>query len=86
MFLMFLIYSLFALVTNIITYNEVKNTSVNCIFSKTSNGGCGLSSIGAGSKVLNQSTNANYLSQIQAWLGVAFVALWGFLYIIKTHT
>lgn len=57
-----------------------------CILATQGNGGCGISSIGAGSKVLNQTENANKLSVIQSWIGVGFVALWGLLYIIKTHT
>ncbi len=83
---MFLIYSLFAFITNIRVYNDTNSTQVMCILTASSNGGCGLSPIGAGSKVLNQNSNSNTLSVIESWIGVGFVALWGFLYIIKTHT
>lgn len=83
---MFTMYSLFAFITNIISYNQSHNSSITCIFSTISTGGCGISSIGAGSKILNQTTTTNYYSQIQTWLGVAFAGLWGFLYIIKTHS
>lgn len=45
--------------------------------------------IGAGNKLLNlnltNTDNTNRLSQIQSWLGIAFVILWGLMYIIKTY-
>lgn len=83
---MFLIYSLFALITNIKSYDQNLTKEFVCIFSSTVNGGCGLSPIGAGSKVLYRNETTNYYSQVQSWLGVGFVSLWGLLYIIKTHT
>lgn len=46
--LMFLIYSLFALITNVKIFNEQNGTGVLCFITST----CGLSPIGAGSKVL----------------------------------
>lgn len=50
-FLMFLIYSCYALVTNIITFNNNNNVDVLCFFTSTA---CGLTRIGAGAKVLHQ--------------------------------
>jgi len=38
-----------------------------------------------GSKVINQNEEKNRMSQIQAWLGVAVVIIWGICNIVKTH-
>lgn len=46
---------------------------------------CGFSDIGAGSKVLSQTSDKQTMSLIQSWIGVAIVVLWGVLNIIKTH-
>jgi hypothetical protein len=51
----------------------------------TPNRGCGFSDIGMASKVIAQSEAKNTMSQIQAWLGVAVVIIWGICNIIKTH-
>jgi hypothetical protein len=82
---MFLIYSIYALVTNIIVFNQQNATSAMCLIN-ISTSGCGLSPIGAGSKILNQNDYINKLSQIQSWIGIAFVIFWGILYIYKTHS
>lgn len=80
---MFLLYSLFALITNIDIFDKANGTTVLCILN-WSVGGCGLSPLGAGSKILNQNATSNRFSQIQSWISVAFVILWGLLYIVKT--
>lgn len=82
---MFLIYSMFAIITNIRVYTDTNATDTLCFLTAQSNGGCGLSPIGAGNKVLNQTENSNRLSMIQSWIGVGFVSFWGLLYILKTH-
>lgn len=82
-FLMFLLYSLFALITNINIFDKANGTTILCVLNR-SVGGCGLSPLGAGSKILNQSDTSNRFSQIQSWISVAFVILWGMLYLIKT--
>lgn len=81
--LMFAIYSLFALITNIKAFNDYNGSSALCIL--TLSEGCGLSPLGAGSKVLHQNDTVNKYSQIQSWLGIAFVIVWGLLYVVKTH-
>lgn len=83
---MFLIYSLFALITNSNSYQKNQNYSSTCFVSNT----CGLYMIGAGNKLINLNysfiDDTNHLSQIQSWLGIAFVILWGLMYVVKTHT
>ena len=86
--LMFLCYSIFALSTNLTSFNQDQGTQkdILCLMSSsTAANGCGFSAIGAGSKVLNQNDTKNHLSQIQSWIGVAFTILWGVIFIIKTH-
>lgn len=46
---------------------------------------CGFSEISAGAKVLSRTADKNKMSEIQAWLGVVIVIVWGILQIIKTH-
>jgi len=77
--LMFLTYSIYALITNIQSFNDSNGTSGICLLS-----GCGLSPIGAGSKLLQQTDTKNRYSFIQSWIGVGFVALWGIFYAAKT--
>ena len=81
---MFLIFSIFSLVTNINIFNQANGTGVMCIITNALAGGCGLSPLGAGSKVLNQSSTSIRYSQVESWISVAFVSLWGLLYIAKT--
>lgn len=79
--LMFLIYSIYSLVTNIKVFNDANGIDSLCLWPYT----CGLSQIGGGSKVLIQYGDSNRLSLVQSWLGVAFVAIWGILYSVKTY-
>lgn len=78
--LMFFIYSLFSLITNIKIFNQQNGTGVLCFVTNN----CGIATIGAGSKVINQNDYKNHFSQIQSWLGIAFVIVWGLMYAIKT--
>jgi hypothetical protein len=73
--IMALVYSLFALVTNVEIFDMFKTDyeSPN-----------ELSPIGAGSKVLEQNAFKNSMSQMQSWLGVAFVIIWGLMFTAKT--
>jgi hypothetical protein len=80
--LMFFMYSIYAMATNSISFDSDEKTR-NFICSDTN--GCGLSNIGAGSKVLVQNPSKNLMSQIQSWIGVAFVFIWGILHVVKSH-
>jgi hypothetical protein len=80
--LMFLIYSLYAIGTNVTVYNQ-NSGSFLCSQNMT----CSLAVISGGSKVvklLNYVPYSQLYCKIQSWIGVGFVILWGFLYIIKT--
>ena len=45
---------------------------------------CFVSEMGAGAKVLNSGDeNINKFSQVQAWLGVFFITIWGLFYWLK---
>jgi len=79
---MFLVYSIYALATNVKIFNQNNNVNSLCFLTSTA---CGLSQIGAGAKVLHQDDYVNKLSKVQAWIGVAFVGLWGILYMLKTY-
>lgn len=79
--LMFLIYSIFAIVTNA-EFNDVLYDGIMCVLPGSD---CGVSHIGAGSKILEPDTEKNRLSRIQSIIGLAFVVLWGILNIVKTH-
>jgi hypothetical protein len=79
---MFLVYSLFALATNVKIYQKINELQCSNDVSR-----CSLLTISGGSKVLyfDQSGEANDFSNVQAWIGVIFVLLWGMLYMIKTY-
>ena len=87
-FLMFLIYSIFAMSTNLVSYNQANQTQKNilCLLNDSeTTDGCGFSAIGAGSKVIEHNESKDTYSQIQAWIGVGFTIIWGLIFIIKTH-
>jgi hypothetical protein len=81
--LLFLVYSVFALVTNVLNYYAQLNQLL-CIDTLLP---CGLAIIGGGSKRLAFNPPDNKfqenMTQIQSWLAVGFVILWGLLYIVK---
>lgn len=85
--LMFLIFSIYAIATNVKAFDEYSSEQAQkqCIIDDANVGKCGFSRIGAGSKVLVPNDANNKMSQIQSWLGIAFVILWGLLMALKTH-
>jgi len=66
---MLVIYSTYAIATNVEAYNDnISNVSLNYL------------TISMGAKSLNQTDRNRYLALIQAWIGLAMVFLWGFIF------
>ena len=84
-FIMFLMYSIYAMTTNIISFKGTFEFEPNmeCFVSEEDD--CGISVISAGVKVLNQQEDINHYSFVQSYLGLGFVILWGILYLVKTY-
>ena len=84
---MFIIYSIFALASNIAaTGIDITTESALCFIpGNPTSDLCDLASIGAGTKLLSPDSSKDRLSRIQCWLGVGFVVIWGIVIMVKTH-
>lgn len=79
---MFLIYSIYALVTNIKSFNENTGMGITCLVTDES---CGVFILNTGSKLLNQNEETNRYSVTQSYIGLGLMIAWGFAHCIYTY-
>ncbi len=81
---MILIYSIFAIITNITASTSYKNSVVDSAILVSQKSYEGILLISLGSKQLHETNLDKTYYTIQCWLGVAMIVVWGILFgIIK---